>query len=139
MKSIWQTGEMYSGRLSIWNRHMIRSVWYVADAKNAWSWRKLIETVLSFYVDSRACVRVGNYVSARFPINIGLRQGCILSRWLFSTSYLGVGYITQTKHLTPNFTSLVSLILKRNPFTKKSSQQNTNVKYRPFNDSTITQ
>ena len=24
-------------------------------------------------------------------------------------SYLGVGYITQTKHVTPNFTSLVSL------------------------------
>ena len=38
----------------------------------------------SFYVDSRACVRVGNDVSEWFPVNVGLRQGCVMSPWLFN-------------------------------------------------------
>ena len=38
----------------------------------------------SFYVDSRAFVRVGNDVSEWFPVNVGLRQGCVMSRWLFN-------------------------------------------------------
>ena len=33
------------------------------DAKSVWSWRKLLKAVQSFYVDSSACVRVGNDVS----------------------------------------------------------------------------
>ena len=33
----------------------------------------------SFYVDSMACVRVGNDVSEWFPVNVGLRQGCMMS------------------------------------------------------------
>ena len=37
----------------------------------------LLKAVQSFYVDSRACVRVGNDVSEWFPVNIGLRQGCV--------------------------------------------------------------
>ena len=43
---------------------------------------KLLKAVHSFYVDSRACVRVGNDVSELFPVNIGLRQGCVMSTWL---------------------------------------------------------
>ena len=38
----------------------------------------------SFYVDSRTCVRVGNDVSEWFPVNVGLRQGCVMSLWLFN-------------------------------------------------------
>ena len=38
----------------------------------------------SFYVDSRVCVRVGNDVSEWFPVNVGLRQGCVMSPWLFN-------------------------------------------------------
>ena len=38
----------------------------------------------SFYVDNRACVRVGNDVSEWFPVNIRLRQGCVMSPWLFN-------------------------------------------------------
>ena len=34
---------------------------------------KFMKPVQSFYVDSRACVRVGNDVSERFPVNVGLR------------------------------------------------------------------
>ena len=51
----------------------------MADAKSVWSWRKLLKAVQSFYVDSRACVRVGNDVSEWFPVNVGLRQGCVMS------------------------------------------------------------
>ena len=40
---------------------------------------KLLKAVQSFYVDSRACVRVENDVSEWFPVNIGLRQGCVVS------------------------------------------------------------
>ena len=42
---------------------------------------KLLKVVRSFYVDSRACVRVGNDVSDWFPVNVGLRQGCVMSPW----------------------------------------------------------
>ena len=45
--------------------------------------RKLLKAVQSFCVDSRACVRVGNDVSEWFPVNVGLRQGCVMSPWLF--------------------------------------------------------
>ena len=35
----------------------------------------------SLYVDSMASVRVGNDVNERFPVNVGLRQGCVMSPW----------------------------------------------------------
>ena len=41
--------------------------------------RKLLKAVQSFYVDSRVCIRVGNDVSEWFPVNVGLRQGCVMS------------------------------------------------------------
>ena len=37
-----------------------------------------------FYIDSRACVRVGNDVSDWFPVNGGLTPGCVMSPWLFN-------------------------------------------------------
>ena len=37
-----------------------------------------------FYVDSRAGVRVGNDVSKWFPVNVVLRQGCVMSPRLFN-------------------------------------------------------
>ena len=51
---------------------------------------KLLKAVQNFYVDSRACVRVGNDVSEWFPVNVGLRQGCVMSRWLFNVYMDGV-------------------------------------------------
>ena len=51
---------------------------------------KLLKAVQSFHVDSRACVRVGNDVSEWFPVNVGLRQGCVISPWLFNVYMDGV-------------------------------------------------
>ena len=45
---------------------------------------------VSFHVDSRPCVRVGNDVSEWFPVNVGLRQGCVMSPWLFNVYRDGV-------------------------------------------------
>ena len=44
----------------------------------------------SFYVDSKKYVRVGNDVSEWFPVNVGLRQGCVMSPWLFNVYMDGV-------------------------------------------------
>ena len=51
---------------------------------------KLLKAVQSFYEDSWACVRVGNDVSKWFPVNVGLRQGCVMSPWLFNVYMNGV-------------------------------------------------
>ena len=49
---------------------------------------KLLKAVQSIYVDSRARVRVGMNVSDWFLVNIGLRQGCVISPWLFNVQYI---------------------------------------------------
>ena len=51
---------------------------------------KLLKAVQSFHVDSRACVWVGNDVSEWFPVNVGLRQGCVMSLWLLNVYMDGV-------------------------------------------------
>ena len=51
---------------------------------------KLLKSVKSFYVDSTACVRVGNDVSEWFSVNIGVRLGCVMSPWLFNVYMDGV-------------------------------------------------
>ena len=42
------------------------------------------------YVGSKACARVGNEVSEWFPVRVGLRQGCVMSPWLFNLYIDGV-------------------------------------------------
>ena len=44
----------------------------------------------NFSIDSRACVQVGDDVSEWFPVNVGLRQGCMMSAWLFNVDMDGV-------------------------------------------------
>ena len=39
---------------------------------------------LQTYVNSWACVRVGNDMSELFAVNVELRQGCAMSPWLFN-------------------------------------------------------
>ena len=51
---------------------------------------KLLSAIKSFYVDSRACVRVGDMESDSFGVKVGLRQGCVMSPWLFNVYMDGV-------------------------------------------------
>ena len=45
---------------------------------------KRLSGIKSMYVDSPACVRVKGGESERFRIDSGVRQGCIMSPWLFN-------------------------------------------------------
>ena len=51
---------------------------------------RLLRGVKSLYVGSKACVRVGNEVSEWFPVRVELRQGCVMSPWLFNLYIDGV-------------------------------------------------
>ena len=51
---------------------------------------RLLRGVKSLYVGSKACVRAGNEVSEWFPVRVGLRQGCVMSPWLFNLYIDGV-------------------------------------------------
>ena len=48
---------------------------------------RLLRGVKSLYVVSKTCVRVGNEVREWFPVRVGLRQGCLMSLWLFNLVY----------------------------------------------------
>ena len=45
---------------------------------------KLLNGIKSMYVNSLACVKVMRGVSECLKINSGMRQGCIISSWLFN-------------------------------------------------------
>ena len=51
---------------------------------------RLLRGVKSLFVGSKACFRVGNEVSEWFPVRVGLRQGCVMSPWLFNLYIDGV-------------------------------------------------
>ena len=66
---------MYSERLWIWKRYVKRLIGMVYGVGG-----KLLKAVQSFYIDSRKCVRMGiDVVSESFPVNVGLRKGCVMS------------------------------------------------------------
>ena len=50
----------------------------------------LLKAVQSVYVDSRECVQLGNDVSEWFPVNVGLRQDCVMPPWLCNVYMDGV-------------------------------------------------
>ena len=73
MKSFLQMGKMYSGRLWIWNK-----AYDTIDRHGMWRMLRvygvggtLLKAVQSFYVDNRACLRVGNDVCKWFPGIVG--------------------------------------------------------------------
>ena len=45
---------------------------------------KLLNGIKSMYVNSLVCVRVKRGESECFKVNSGVRQGCIMSPWLFN-------------------------------------------------------
>ena len=51
---------------------------------------RLLQGVQSFYEDSKACVRTERGNSEWFSVNVGLRQGCVMSPWLFNVYMDGV-------------------------------------------------
>ena len=51
---------------------------------------RLLNGVKSMYVDSEACIRVNGEVSEWFKIESGVRQGCVMSPWLFNLYMDGV-------------------------------------------------
>ena len=44
----------------------------------------LLNGIKGMYVNSLACVRVKGGESERFMIDVGMRQECMLSPWLFN-------------------------------------------------------
>ena len=50
----------------------------------------LLRAVQSFYKESRACLRGEYGESEWFEVNVGLRQGCMMSQWLFNMYMDGV-------------------------------------------------
>ena len=51
---------------------------------------RVLRGIMSFYDEGRACVRVGSKVSESFEVKMGLRQGCVMSPWLFNMYMDGV-------------------------------------------------
>ncbi len=45
---------------------------------------KLLSAIKSFYEAATACVKINGETSEHFEIKVGLRQGCIMSPWLFN-------------------------------------------------------
>ena len=45
---------------------------------------KLLNRIMSMYVNKVACVKVKEGESECFRIDIGVRKGCIMSPWLFN-------------------------------------------------------
>lgn len=51
---------------------------------------KLLMAVKSFYRNAMANVKVGDKLSESFEVNVGVRQGCVMSAWLFNIYMDGV-------------------------------------------------
>ncbi len=45
---------------------------------------QLIEGIRSFYENVSASVRVNGELSESFKVEVGVRQGCVMSPWLFN-------------------------------------------------------
>ncbi len=51
---------------------------------------KLLSAIQSFYEESSRCVKISGETSEHFEIKVGLRQGCVMSPWLFNIYMDGV-------------------------------------------------
>ncbi len=45
---------------------------------------QLIKGIQAFYREANACVRVGGEFSESFAVEVSVRQGCVMSPWLFN-------------------------------------------------------
>ncbi len=51
---------------------------------------KLLSTIKSFYEEASTSVKVSGETSEHFEIKVMLRQGCVMSLWLFNIYMYGV-------------------------------------------------
>ncbi len=51
---------------------------------------KLLSAIKSFYEEASACVKINVETSEHLEIKVGLRQGCVMSPWLFNIYMDGV-------------------------------------------------
>ncbi len=51
---------------------------------------KLLSAIKSFYEEASVCVKISRETSEHFEINVSLRQGCVMSPWLFNIYMNGV-------------------------------------------------
>ena len=88
-----QTGEkaqkkkcrVYEGFIDLekeYNRINSEALWQVLRMYDVGG--KLLIGIKSMYIDSSACVKVKVGESEQFRIDSGVRQGCIVSPWLFN-------------------------------------------------------
>ena len=45
---------------------------------------QLMEGIKAFYREANACVKVDGELSDSFAVGVGVRQGCVMSLWLFN-------------------------------------------------------
>ena len=57
----------------------------------------LLRAIQSMYLGSQACVRTSGKASGWFPITQGVRQGCVMSPWLFNVFMDGIMRETMEK------------------------------------------
>jgi hypothetical protein len=46
---------------------------------------KIISVTKSMYEESMVCVRIGRRFGRKFRVDMRLRQGCVMSPWLFKS------------------------------------------------------
>ncbi len=49
---------------------------------------KRLSAINSFYEETTACVKISGETSKHFEVKVGLRQGCVMSPWLFNTVFI---------------------------------------------------
>ena len=60
---------------------------------------KLLEAFQCFYVDSKAYIRIGNEFSEWFFVNVGVRQGCVMTQWMSNMYMNGIVIKVQPRTL----------------------------------------
>ncbi len=58
--------------------------------RDRWMGGKLLSAIKSFYEAVSACFKINGETSEHFEIKVGLRQGCVMSPWLFNVYMDGV-------------------------------------------------
>ncbi len=61
---------------------------------------QLLKGIQAFYREANACARVGGEFSESFTVELGVKQGCVMSPWLFNI-FMG-GCIREMKRKVVN-------------------------------------